>query len=95
MKARTATIAGVVVIICILIAGVVILTMGVKSDNAKLIVVQGMISSILGLIPVIIAAGKAEVAAEKAAEMHHDLQNGLIPQKVNEALDGRDDPAAR
>jgi uncharacterized YccA/Bax inhibitor family protein len=82
----TALIAGVVALVAIVVTGAVILTLGVTTDNARLLVAQMMIGSVLGLIPVLIAAFKADQAAAKTAEMHHDLQNGLITDKVKEAV---------
>lgn len=81
-----ALIAGVVALVAIVVAGAVILTMGVTTDNSRLLVAQMMIGSVLGLVPVLIAAFKADQAATRTAEMHHDLQNGLIPEKVKEAV---------
>lgn len=86
MKGPTALIAGVVALVAIVVAGAVILTMGVTTDNSRLLVVQMMVGSVLGLIPVMIAAFKADQAAAKTDQMHHDLKNGLIVEKVQEAV---------
>lgn len=86
MKTPVALIAGVVALVAIVVTGAVILTMGVTTDNSRLLVAQMMIGSVLGLIPVLIAAFKADQAAAKTDQMHHDLQNGLITEKVQEAV---------
>jgi hypothetical protein len=89
---KTTLLAGVVALVAIVVAGVVILSRDL-TDGARMIVVQGLLTGVFTLITTMLAATKADRAAVKAddaaaitAEMHHDLQNGLIPEKVKEAV---------
>jgi hypothetical protein len=89
---RTTLLAGVVALVAIVVAGVVILSNDLTA-GARMIVIQGMFTGVFGVITTLLAATKADYAAQKAddaaaktAEMHHDLQNGLIPEKVKEAV---------
>jgi type VI protein secretion system component VasK len=89
---KTTLLAGVVALVAIVVAGVVILSHDL-APGARLIVIQGMFTGVFTVITTLLAATKADRAAVKAddaaaktAEMHHDLQNGLIPEKVKEAV---------
>lgn len=82
---KTTLIAGVVALVAIVVAGAVILSNDL-TPGARLIVVQGMFTGVFTVVTTLLAATKAEAAAAKTAEMHHDLQNGLIPEKVKEAV---------
>lgn len=87
MKVRpsTAGIAGVVALVIVVVAGVVILSHDL-TPGARMIVIQGMLTGVLTTVTALLAVVKADQAAGKAEEMHHDLQNGLIPEKVKEAV---------
>lgn len=85
IKTPSALIAGVVAMVAIVVAGVTIMSFGITA-SARMIIMQGMLTGVIGLVPVLIAATKADKAAEATAEMHHDLQNGLIPAKVQEGI---------
>ncbi|WP_331512990.1 hypothetical protein [Mycobacterium sp.] len=81
-----------VALVAIVVAGAVILSNDL-TPGARLIVIQGMFTGVFAVIAGLLsslkadqAAVKAEDAAAKTAEMHHDLQNGLIPEKVKEAV---------
>lgn len=89
---KTTLLAGVVALVAIVVAGVVILSHDL-TQGARMIVVQGLVGSVFTVVTTLLAATKADRASEKAddaathvAEMHHDLQNGLIPEKVKEAV---------
>lgn len=89
---KTTLLAGVVALVAIVVAGIVILSHDL-TPGARMIVIQGMTGSVFTVITTLLAATKADRAAVKAddaaaatAEMHHDLQNGLIPEKVKETL---------
>jgi hypothetical protein len=92
---RNQAVAGAVVVIVAVIAGVVLLSNRGDQVNAgqKTIIINQMIVSIPTLLGIVVALVKSTQAAEKAAEtaekadaMHEDLKNGLIPQKVEEAI---------
>jgi len=89
---KTTLLAGVVALVAIVVAGAVILSHDL-TPGARMIVIQGMFTGVFAVITGIMssvkadqAAVKADDAAAKTAEMHHDLQNGLIPEKVKEAV---------
>lgn len=89
---KTTLLAGVVALVAIVVAGTVILSHDL-TQGARMIVVQGLIGSVFTVITTLLAATKADRAAVKAddaaaktAEMHHELQNGLIPEKVKETI---------
>lgn len=89
---RTTLLAGVVALVAIVVAGAVILSYDL-TPGARMIVIQGMFTGVFAVITGIMASVKADQAAVKADnaaaktdEMHHDLQNGLIPEKVKEAV---------
>lgn len=81
---RTVLVAGVVVVIVSVLAAVVVLaTAGdALSANAKLII----INQLLVTVPSLIAGIAALASKTKLDEVHHDLQNGLIPEKVKEGI---------
>lgn len=81
---RTVLVAGVVVVIVSVLAAVVVLaTAGdALSANAKLII----INQLLVTVPSLIAGIAALASKTKLDEVHHDLQNGLIPEKVKETI---------
>lgn len=79
-------------IIITLIAGVVFMSQG-SNDNVKFIIINSMLGSVATIGGVLFvgrkveqAADKADKAAEKVEEMHEDLKNGLIPEKVQEGM---------
>jgi hypothetical protein len=89
---KTSLIVGVVALVAVVVAGAVILSNDLNS-GARAIVIQGMFTGVFAVITGMMssvkadqAAVKADAAAAKTAEMHHDLQNGLIPEKVKEAV---------
>ncbi len=80
------------IIIVVLIGGVLFMSQG-SNDNVKFIIINGMLGSIGTLAGVLFvgrkveqAADKADEAAKKVDEMHDDLKNGLIPEKVQEGM---------
>ncbi len=81
---RTVLVAGVVTVVLAVLAAVVVLaTAGdALSANAKQIIILQM----LGMVPTLIAAVAGLAARTKLDEVHHDLQNGLIPAKVEEGI---------
>lgn len=92
---RNQAVAGAVVIIVAVVAAVVLLAN--RGDqltaNAKTIIINQLIISVPTLIAAIFALVKqqeaknaADEAKTAAEEMRHDLQNGLIPEKVEEAI---------
>lgn len=89
---KTTVLAGVVALVAVVVAGAVILSNDL-TPGARMIVIQGMFTGVFAVVTSLMssvkadqAAVKAEVAATKTAEMHHDLQNGLIPEKIKEAV---------
>lgn len=82
---KTTILAGVVALVAIVVAGAVILSHDL-TPSARMIVVQGMFTGVFTLITGLLAAAKADRAVAKTDAMHHDLQNGLIPEKVQEAI---------
>lgn len=94
----TATIAGAVVLALIMVIGIVALANRGEalSANAKTLVIANMVTVIPGLIASLLAYSKSTQAAEKTEEMHHELQNGLIPEKVKEGItEMAEDPAVK
>lgn len=73
-----ALIAGVVALAAIGVAGVVILSQGL-TQGARMIIVNAMITGILGLAASLLTLQKVE-------KVHDELKNGLIPEKVKEAV---------
>lgn len=100
MKITTPIVVCATAIVIALIVGVVIMTNGVTTDNGRSIIIQGMVTGVLSLVATLFVAAKAEqasqradIAAKKADDIHEDLKNGLIPEKVKEAVtDMADDP---
>lgn len=89
---KTTLLAGVVALVAIVVAGAVFLSHDL-TPGARMIIIQGMFTGVFTVITTLLAATKADRAAVKAddaaaqtAEMHHELQNGLIPEKVKEAV---------
>lgn len=81
---RTTLIAGVVVVIVSIMAAVVVLAVvgdGLTAGAKSIIINQLIIS-----IPTLIAGIAALAAKAKVDEVHHDLQNGLITEKVKDAV---------
>lgn len=81
---KTTLIAGVVAVVVSIMAAVTVLA--VVGDGltagAKTIIINQLIIS----IPTLIAGIAALAAKAKVDEVHHDLQNGLITEKVKDAV---------
>lgn len=81
---RTVLVAGGVIVVVSVISAVVLLALVGDSltAGAKMIIINQLIITIPSMI-----AGIAALAAKaKVDEVQHDLQNGLIPEKVKETI---------
>ena len=81
---KAVLIAGVVTVIVSVLAAVVVLAIagnGLSATAKQIIILQ-----MLGMIPTLIGAFAGIAARWKVDEVHHDLQNGLIPAKVEEGI---------
>ena len=93
VKSRLTIVGAVVGIILVLITGIVILagTGENISAGAKQVIITTLLANVFTVIPAILALSKTE-------QVHHDLKNGLIEDKVSNALEShgvvtRDGPA--
>jgi hypothetical protein len=78
VKLTNGLVAGVVVLVAVVVAGVVALSMDL-SETARLAIIPSLTTGVL-------AIATSLLTLVKTNEMHHDLQNGLIPKKVREAV---------
>jgi hypothetical protein len=92
VKITTTVVVCATAIVIALIGGILFLSMG-TTGNVKWIIAQGMLGTVGTLISTLFVANKVEQAsqhaddaAKRADDIHEDLKNGLIPEKVKEAV---------
>ena len=90
-------VAGVVAILGLLVALIVGLSLSDNLDDNSTPLVVDVIGLASLTVPALMALNKAdqaknaaETSQSKVEEMHHDLGNGLLKEKVTEALNERD-----